>query len=76
MEKMLYPVEEEVHLKVVDGGWLQLLIDMVIFSLKVAIFISVGWFAFYETTLTMANEWIKQGVSPECLQSLVAEPKV
>lgn len=66
---MLYPIEEEYSVKVVEGGWIQLLLDMVLFCAKVFIFFFVGWTALW-SMLWVWSEYANKNLSASCLEEL------
>lgn len=66
---MLYPIEEKYSVKVVEGGWHNLIIDMILFCAKVFLFFFVGWMALW-SMLWIWADYASSNLSPSCLEEV------
>jgi len=67
---MKYPYLKVVHEEVADGGFLMFLADMILFAIKVFIFVGVGYLALWSVGIVVAK-YMSDHLSPECISQLV-----
>lgn len=66
---MLYPIEETYKVKVVDGGFSQLLMDMMVFCFKFFLFFFVAWTALF-CSLWVWADYANRHLTLSCVSEL------
>jgi len=67
---MLYPIETEKTVKVIDGGLIQCLIDMVQTCIKWGLIFFTGYMVLYGIVSACVDVINKANLSPSCISEL------
>jgi len=67
---MIYPVEEQFEIKVVDGGYSQMFMDLVPWIFKIFIFIFVGLFATWCWAMVIGDQ-LERSLTVSCQQEVL-----
>lgn len=66
----MYPIYKTVHEELIEGGWKQCLIDMIVFYIKVAVCAFAIFTGVWLMSMVISKELIRN-VSPACIQEII-----